>query len=723
MNNRFKISEQIMHASSIWTGLPFKMVWISALAGLAISIIVTVIQLSFEIKHERDEMEANVSQILDAISGTAADAAYEVDADKAWIIANGIFNFPSVNYVKIDMDIGGILVEKTKTTATEDLNPMTRFLFGDKSNNEHKVALTVPNHPKSVGNLYLQLDLNSVTDKFLAGFWSDLFYIIIGVTIFSGIIGLLFYSLLAKPLIFASTELGESLGNLDDDIQINVPKFHRKDELGKLLIAINSVIMARKEIDNRLQNQQLALDEHAIVSITDVSGKITSVNRKFIQISGYTRKELLGKTHQVIKSGEHTAEFYANLWETISSGKPWTGEIRNLRKNLTSYWVKATIYPFLDEAGKVFQYVAIRTDITKLKEKEAEIEQFKATLDSMKDEVYMFWPETYQIFYVNEAAINRTGLEQEELYKLTPIDMHTGYEKKFLLDQLELLSNGENTEFNYQSLHYSDDGTATPVETFIELIHPEGEVPRFVAITSDISQDLEIERTKTEFVSTVSHELRTPLTSIIGGIGLVRTGALGDVPEKAKKALDIAYQNSERLKNLINDILEIEKAESGMLNILFESLDITALIAEAIEANQGYGDGYSVTFVASGDNNPVYVDGDAERIMQVMSNLMSNAAKFSYKEGVVEISFAQNGNNIRVSVKDFGSGIPVAAQPSIFEKFTQADSSDQRQKGGTGLGLSIAKSLVEAMGGTLGFTSKVGKGTTFFFDLKASSLK
>jgi PAS domain S-box-containing protein len=340
----------------------------------------------------------------------------------------------------------------------------------------------------------------------------------------------------------------------------------------------------------------------------------------------------------------------------------------------------------------------------------------------MKDEVYMFWPDTYQIFYVNEAAIIRTGLSQEELCKLTPIDMNSGYEKKFLLDQLEQLINGDTTEFNYQSLHYNDDGTAMPVETFIELIRPEGEDPRFVAITSDISHELEIERTKTEFVSTVSHELRTPLTSIIGGIGLVRTGALGDVPEKAKKALDIAYQNSERLKNLINDILEIEKAESGMLNISFESLDITALIAEAIEANKGYGDEYSVTFVATGDNDPVYVDGDAERIMQVMSNLMSNAAKFSHKKGVIEISLTQNEKWVRASVKDFGSGIPVAAQPSIFDKFTQADSSDQRQKGGTGLGLSIAKSLAEAMGGTLGFTSKVGKGTTFFFDLKASAL-
>ncbi len=697
------------------------MVWISTLAGFVISIIAISLQLTSEVKVKRNDTEQHIYNIMNALSGAAAEAAYQLDTNKAQLIVAGIFEFPAVSYVKIDTDIGGILVEKSTNAAFQPPSRLAQFLLEKSSH--HDMALIVPNRIKSVGTLHVWLDLNMIADQFVAEFWDTMIYIITGITIFASLMGVLFYNLLAKPLIDASAELGDWLNNVDRDIKLTFPRFNSNDELGKLLHSVQSVVAARKKLDINLKNQLRALDEHAIVSITDISGKIIAVNKKFIQISGYNRKELIGKTHRLIKSNEHSKEFYDDLWRTISSGKPWSGEIKNLNKNLEPYWVKSTIYPFLDEIGAVYQYISIRIDITKEKEKEAQIQQFKSTLDSMKDEVYMFWPDTYQIFYVNKAAITRTGLEQEELYKLTPVDMNSGYEKKFLLDQLELLSNGENTEFNYQSLHYSDDGTATPVETFIELIHPEGEDPRFVAITSDISQDLEIERTKTEFVSTVSHELRTPLTSIIGGIGLVRTGALGDVPEKAKKALDIAYQNSERLKNLINDILEIEKAEAGMLNILFESLDITALIDEAIEANQGYGDEYSVTFVALGQNDPVYVDGDGERIMQVISNLMSNAAKFSHKEGVVEISLTQNEERVRVSVKDFGSGIPVAAQPSIFEKFTQADSSDQRQKGGTGLGLSIAKSLVEAMGGTLGFTSKVGTGTTFFFDLKASSLE
>ncbi|MBL4750023.1 MAG: PAS domain S-box protein [Amylibacter sp.] len=723
MSNQLTTSKPGTQAPSVREGLLFKMVCISTLAALTISIIITVVELSLEIKAERNDIKQSIYQIMHTVSGPAADAVDAIDIDKASIIVDGLFNFSAINYVKIDTDIGVTLVEKSTITATEDIKPMTLFLFGDLSNHNHRMALTVPNRLKAVGNLYVRLNLNALADKFIAGFWSDLFYIIIGVTTFVSMAGILFYYLLTKPLIVASEELGAWLNDTDADIKLSVPDFHRNDELGKLLHSVKSVIAARKKLDVDLNNQLRALDEHAIVSITDVSGKIISVNKKFIQISGYTRKELLGNTHRMIKSDEHSQEFYKNLWKTISSGKPWTGEVKNLKKNLEPYWVKATIYPFLDETGTITQYIGMRTDITKMKEKSAQIQQFKSTLDSMKDEVYMFWPDTLQIFYANEAAITSAGITQKELYKLTPIDMSTGYEQQFLLDQFERLLNGENAEFRYQSLHYNHGGTAIPVETLIALIRPKGEKPRFVAITNDISAQLEVERTKTEFVSTVSHELRTPLTSIIGGLGLVRTGALGDISEKAKKVLDIAYQNSERLKKLINDILDIEKAEAGMLNIVVESLDISELIDDVIEANKGYGDEHSVTFVALDNNDPVYVHGDSERLIQVMSNLMSNAAKFSHKGGVIEISLTQSKNRVQVSVTDFGSGIPVAAQPSIFEKFTQADSSDQRQKGGTGLGLSIAKSLVQAMGGSIGFTSNVGKGTTFFFDLKASSVK
>lgn len=227
----------------------------------------------------------------------------------------------------------------------------------------------------------------------------------------------------------------------------------------------------------------------------------------------------------------------------------------------------------------------------------------------------------------------------------------------------------------------------------------------------------EIDKAKSEFISTVSHELRTPLTSIKGALGLMRSGSFDEQPNKLRPMLDIAYNNSERLVALINDILDMEKIEAGMLRFMMQPTDLASLLEKAVEANQSYGDKYDVTFTCSGTDEPLLVNGDKDRLMQVLANLFSNAAKFSPRGGQVEVSLLREGDWARIAVKDSGNGIPEAARETIFEKFTQADSSDQRQMGGTGLGLSIAKMMVEKLDGAVSFTTEVGKGTTFYVDI------
>ena len=227
----------------------------------------------------------------------------------------------------------------------------------------------------------------------------------------------------------------------------------------------------------------------------------------------------------------------------------------------------------------------------------------------------------------------------------------------------------------------------------------------------------EIDKAKSEFISTVSHELRTPLTSIKGALGLMRSGSFDEQPNKLRPMLDIAYNNSERLVALINDILDMEKIEAGMLRFMMQPTDLASLLEEAVEANQSYGDKYDVTFTCSGTDEPLLVNGDKDRLMQVLANLFSNAAKFSPRGGQVEVSLLREDDWARIAVKDSGNGIPEAARETIFEKFTQADSSDQRQMGGTGLGLSIAKMMVEKLDGAVSFTTEVGKGTTFYVDI------
>ena len=251
----------------------------------------------------------------------------------------------------------------------------------------------------------------------------------------------------------------------------------------------------------------------------------------------------------------------------------------------------------------------------------------------------------------------------------------------------------------------------------LQLIRRQGESRAFVAVVRDITERRKVERMKNEFISTVSHELRTPVTSIRGSLGLLAGGVVGKLPAKARQLVEIANDNSERLIHLINDILDIETMESGKMRFSFRSCSLPALLNAALVSNQGYGEQFGVRFRLEHDVPEVDVWADPDRIAQVMSNLLSNAAKFSAAGSTVEVGATGRGNTIRISVTDHGSGVPEQFHDKIFGKFTQADGSDRRRIGGSGLGLSIAKLIVEQHGGAIGFDSITGQGTTFYFDL------
>lgn len=263
------------------------------------------------------------------------------------------------------------------------------------------------------------------------------------------------------------------------------------------------------------------------------------------------------------------------------------------------------------------------------------------------------------------------------------------------------------------------DGTTFPIELAVSEMTLNGE-KLYAGMVRDITERKQMDKMKNEFISTVSHELRTPLTSIRGSLGLISGGAVGKLPEQAKDMLKIASKNTERLLLLINDILDIQKIESGQMAFNFQSLDIMSFLERAVEENASYGEQHGVKFVIANEIENFQIYGDKDRMMQVMANLLSNAAKFSPDDETVEISVAHHhGDTIRISITDHGEGIPEAFQPKLFDKFTQSDSSDTRQKGGTGLGLSITKIIVEKHGGRIGFVSREGIGTTFYIELPA----
>lgn len=262
------------------------------------------------------------------------------------------------------------------------------------------------------------------------------------------------------------------------------------------------------------------------------------------------------------------------------------------------------------------------------------------------------------------------------------------------------------------------DGSRFPVlSTVTSLRDDSNQITGYLGVVVDMTKQKEMDRLKSDFVSIVSHELRTPLTSIRGALGLMAGSMAKSLPEKANRLIDIAYKNSERLTLLINDILDIDKIESGQMRFELNAENLDPLLRQAIDVNQPYAEKLGVVFKATAIEPELMANVDAARLGQVLANLLSNAAKFSNRGDQVEISAHQDEGRIHVSVKDYGVGIADEFQPQIFGKFSQGDSSSTRVKGGSGLGLHISKQIVERMGGRIGFDTEIGKGTTFWFEL------
>lgn len=244
----------------------------------------------------------------------------------------------------------------------------------------------------------------------------------------------------------------------------------------------------------------------------------------------------------------------------------------------------------------------------------------------------------------------------------------------------------------------------------------------FACIIRDISDQKRAEFITQEFVATVSHELRTPITSIKGSLGLMSSGIAGEIPIKAQKLLELASRNSDRLLSLVNDILDIQKIQLGTLDFHLKTIDIVSVVRQSVEVNELYAQNLGVKIEGQLPAYPIYVMGDSDRLIQVMSNLLSNAAKFSRPDSKVNVRVILAGKKVCIEVQDYGVGIPESFKSKVFMKFAQADDAKHRSKG-TGLGLSIAKAFIERMGGTIHYESTENIGTKFYFYLPLASIK
>jgi PAS domain S-box-containing protein len=359
------------------------------------------------------------------------------------------------------------------------------------------------------------------------------------------------------------------------------------------------------------------------------------------------------------------------------------------------------------------RYLSVRQNL--LSQAEAEAYRQRAVFDAAMDGI---------VVLDAQGRIERANPAAQRIFQrpLSGQDL-TGLLDAVARDQIRAIlqeRSGESIDaVRREATALRPDQSTFPVEISIAGIS-DGSSGGMLVFVRDISERREIDRMKDEFVSTVSHELRTPLTSIAGSLGLIVGGAAGVLPDKAARLVSIAQSNSQRLVRLINDVLDIEKLESGKLPFDFQAVDLGDVAIRAIESVRGYADqlGVDLTLEVA---RAAPVRGDMDRLVQVATNLLSNAAKYSPKGGAVRVRVSREGEHVRLSVSDSGPGVPQAFRDRIFSRFAQADASDARGKSGTGLGLYIAKEIAERHGGRLWFDNPPEGGAVFCMDLPLST--
>ena len=387
--------------------------------------------------------------------------------------------------------------------------------------------------------------------------------------------------------------------------------------------AIFRDVTERHNLIQELVSFKQALDRSAIVAITNTEGVITYVNDRFCSISGYSEEELLGKTHRVINSGYHPPSFFQDLWQTISSGKVWRGEVCNRAKDGHFYWVDSTLVPFTDNQGKPFQYLAIRVDISERKHYEEQLQKTNAKL-----------------------------------------------------------------------------ARATKL--------------------------------KDQFLANMSHELRTPLNAILGMTEALQEEAYGILLPQQDKALSIVAQSGTHLLELINDILDLAKIESGQVELEYSPSNINQLCQHSLVFIKQQAHRKQIQTQIQIPSHLPNVMLDERRIRQSLINLLNNAVKFTAEGGSItlKVNLERHYNEathrhsywLKFTVIDTGIGISQENVQKLFQPFVQIDSALNRSYSGTGLGLSLVKRIVDLHGGKLGVSSQEGIGSQFWFALPCGEL-
>lgn len=489
--------------------------------------------------------------------------------------------------------------------------------------------------------------------------------------------------------------------------------------IGQLVVATQQA--AALELQRSRLNALFELSPVGIALNDMATGRFLEANDALIRPTGYSRDAFFALSYWDLTPPEYAAQEAAQLEQLRTSGRygPYEKEYR--RKDGSRYPVRLSGVRIVDADGReliwsivedVSEWRAIQTRLLE------QARETRAIVDSILEAVITI-DEAGTVLSFNPAAEKMFGWPAPEIIGrnvslLMPSphrEAHDGYIRRYL-EHGEPRIIGIGREVQGQRR----DGSLFPMELSVVEIR-RGAQRIFVGTARDLTEAKRVERMKNEFLATVSHELRTPLTALLGSLGLLAAGVAGSLPDTAREMLELARRNGERLTKLINDLLTMESIAAGRLRLHLRRQPLGPLLVQGVDAMRGYAQSREVGLTLEGSAEDVLVEVDADRLGQVLANLLANAIKFSPQGGRVTVRAVTEGRTVRVSVCDQGPGVPEAFRPRLFQRFAQADASDSRRLGGTGLGLAISKELVEHMGGRIGHEPATGGGACFWFEL------
>lgn len=504
-------------------------------------------------------------------------------------------------------------------------------------------------------------------------------------------------------------------------------------------LAVIENINRRKQAEDSLRKLSLAVEQSpASILITDVDAKIEYVNEALIQVTGYSRDELIGRDPRILRSGKTPKKTIEDMWSKLTRGESWKGEFINRRKNGEEYIVSSLISPVRQADGKITHFVGMREDITERRRTEALLqeseERFRVVADAAPVLIWMAGTDKLCNWF-NQVWLDFSGRTMgQEMGNGWAEGVHPDDYQACLDTYIAAFDARQPFDMDYRLLRY-DGEYRWIADSGRPRYDANGQFLGYIGSCVDITDrkqvlvELESARTtaeaanlaKSAFLANMSHEIRTPMNAIIGLTHLLQRDITN--PEQSKKLKNVDV-SAKHLLDIIDNILDLSKVESGRLLLEELPLNVSAIVDYV----------YSMMFERVAIKHLQFIEevdphltelpltGDPMRIKQILINYLGNAIKFTEQGGITlrALLVADQGERVdlRFEVQDTGIGISNEQQSRIFDAFEQAQSSTTRQYGGTGLGLSISKRLAQMMGGDVGVVSTPSQGSTFWFTVK-----